>query len=146
MNRADFLTLAKKLLLETTEAAWRSAASRAYYAAFHAAHDLLTALGFGVPQADRAHGYLFNCLQNCGNSKIQKAGADLKSMRRYRNQADYDLQLNFSKSKAVLTVDTADFFLQTLSAANQKPTRSEITDGIKVYERDVLKQVTWRKP
>ncbi len=41
MNWRDFLSLAARLAADTTEADWRTAASRAYYAAFHAARQLL---------------------------------------------------------------------------------------------------------
>jgi uncharacterized protein (UPF0332 family) len=55
MNGRDFLPLATQLAGGTTEAEWRSAVSRAYYAAFHVARRLLSELGFTVPRADRAH-------------------------------------------------------------------------------------------
>lgn len=47
----DFLLVANDLLAGDTEAKWRSAVSRAYYAAFHAARKFLTACGFTVPRA-----------------------------------------------------------------------------------------------
>jgi hypothetical protein len=55
MNWRDFLSLATRLAAATTEADWRTAVSRAYYAAFHVARRLLTDLNFTVPRADRAH-------------------------------------------------------------------------------------------
>ena len=59
VNFRDYLSLARTLAGGMTEAEWRSASSRAYYAAFHVARLLLLDLGFRVPQADRAHGYLY---------------------------------------------------------------------------------------
>jgi uncharacterized protein (UPF0332 family) len=50
MNWRDFLSLAARLGADTTEADWRTAVSRAYYAAFHAARQLLTGLNFTVPR------------------------------------------------------------------------------------------------
>jgi uncharacterized protein (UPF0332 family) len=41
MMGRDFLVLAKKLAAGGTEADWRSVVSRAYYAAFHVARELL---------------------------------------------------------------------------------------------------------
>jgi len=58
MNGRDFLPLATRLAEGTTEADWRSAVSRAYYAAFHVARRLFFDLKFTVPRADRAHQYL----------------------------------------------------------------------------------------
>ena len=54
----DYLTLAKTWITGASEAEWRSAVSRAYYAAFHEARDLLRNLGFAVPRGDQAHAYL----------------------------------------------------------------------------------------
>ena len=45
----DFLTLAQRWVQGTAEGEWRSAVSRAYYAAFHEARQLLRDLGFQVP-------------------------------------------------------------------------------------------------
>ncbi len=59
MNPHDFLDVAHDLLVGATEAAWRSAVSRTYYAAFHAARRLLRDLGFRAPRGDQAHAYLF---------------------------------------------------------------------------------------
>jgi uncharacterized protein (UPF0332 family) len=92
MNARDFLTLAQALAGQSTEAAWRTAVSRAYYAAFHVARDLLEGLGFTVPHADPAHGYLWLRLANSGNPQTVQAGNDLNAIRRERNIADYDLR------------------------------------------------------
>jgi uncharacterized protein (UPF0332 family) len=64
MNGRDFLPAARRMATSSDEADWRSAASRAYYAAFHAARDLLSALRFRTPRADRAHNYLYARLNN----------------------------------------------------------------------------------
>ena len=53
MDFRDYLRLAVTLRDGTTEAEWRSASSRAYYAAFHVARKLLFGLSFRVPRADR---------------------------------------------------------------------------------------------
>src|SRR5690242_5923842 len=92
MNFRDFLPLAAALAKGTTEAEWRTSCSRSYYAAFHVARELLLALGFRVPQADRAHGYLWLRLSNAGVAEVQEAGRNLNDLRRERNHADYDGQ------------------------------------------------------
>jgi len=58
MNGRDFLPAARRMAASSEEADRRSAASRAYYAAFHATRDQLAALRFRTPRADRAHNYL----------------------------------------------------------------------------------------
>jgi uncharacterized protein (UPF0332 family) len=90
MDFRDYLNLARTLVAGPTEAEWRSATSRAYYAAFHVARVLLLGLGFRVPQADRAHGYLWMRLSNAGQADVMTAGRRLGDLRRERNRADYD--------------------------------------------------------
>ena len=50
MKSGEFLTVAQSLLTEATEGAWQSTVSRAYYAAFHCARELMEELVFVVPQ------------------------------------------------------------------------------------------------
>jgi uncharacterized protein (UPF0332 family) len=85
----DFLLVAQRLLAGATEADWRSAVSRAYYGAFHVARQLMGDLGFTVPQADRAHAYLWLRLSNCGHVQLTEAGRALNDLRRERNWSDY---------------------------------------------------------
>src|SRR5205809_4179227 len=92
MDERDFLALAKFLVVQTGQAAWRSGISRAYYAAFHVARRLLEDIGFVVPRAERAHSYLWLRLTNCGDATVQRAASNLNSLRGQRNRADYDLQ------------------------------------------------------
>ena len=143
MNFRDFLSLADTLARGSTEAEWRTACSRAYYAAFHVARQLLLALGFRVPQADRAHAYLWSRLSNAGISQVRKAGRQLNDLRRERNWSDYDEYRTIAQATAVQNVRLAEEIIQALDAAAVDPIRTQITDAMKVYERDVLKDVTW---
>src|SRR5262249_22533211 len=95
MNPRDFLNVAAALIAGPSEADWRTAGSRAYYAAFHVARNLLRQCGFVVPKADQAHAYLWLRLANCGHPDVTKAGDDLHDLRNVRNQADYDLEMLF---------------------------------------------------
>jgi hypothetical protein len=88
VNFREYLLLARTLVGGTSEAEWRSATSRAYYAAFHVARLLLLDLGFRVPQADRAHGYLWLRLSNAVHADTMTAGSRLGLLRRQRNWAD----------------------------------------------------------
>ena len=58
MNPRDFLDVADELIAGPSEAYWRSSVSRAYYAAFHVADQLLTQCGFVVPHSERQRIYL----------------------------------------------------------------------------------------
>ena len=143
MDFRDFLSLAVTLSNGTTEAEWRSASSRADYAAFHVARQLLLALGFHVPQADRAHGYLWLRLSNAGVADVKNAGSLLNDLRRERNRADYDDHRTITQAQALQNVQFAEEVIQALDAAAVEPVRTQITDVMKIYERDVLHDVTW---
>lgn len=144
MNWGDFLVLAARLAAAATEADWRTAISRAYYAAFHVARPLLADLNFAVPRADRAHQYLVFRLSNCGEAAVEQAGRDLDTLRRLRNRADYDDAPAVTQPQAAAAVRLADDIIQVLDAARLEPTRTRVRDAMIVYERDVLRDVTWR--
>jgi uncharacterized protein (UPF0332 family) len=143
MTGHDFLALADVLLAGSTEAEWRSAVSRAYYAAFHVARDLMSGWGFTVPRGDRAHAYLWLRLSNSGDASVEIAGHHLKDLRSARNRADYELGISFPLVFADGNVQLALSIIRGLAASSAGPTRTQITDAIKIYERDVLKEVTW---
>src|SRR3954471_9859521 len=86
----------------------------AYYAAFHVARDLLTALGFQTPRADRAHNYLYVRLNNCSDPRVEHAAFLLNKLRGLRNHADYDVHLPFVRADVAKTIADADRILQTL--------------------------------
>jgi uncharacterized protein (UPF0332 family) len=143
MEPRGFLVLAEALSQGTTEAEWRSAISRAYYAAFHMARRLLVQCGFTVPRADRAHAYLFLRLANSSHPDVQKAGGELDSLRGIRNEADYDLAKAMNQSTASMQVRIAGDVIKVLETGFQEPIKTQITNAMRTYERDVLRDVTW---
>ena len=138
----DLQALAESWINGVTEAG-RSAVSRAYYAAFHQARQLLRDVGFRVPRGDQAHAYLWLRLSNSGDPQVQLAGSDLSTLRRERNRADYEVEQTLTHSHALLQVQSARRILQILDAATAEPTRTQITNAMRAYERDVLKELTW---
>jgi uncharacterized protein (UPF0332 family) len=145
MNPVDFLELADEWAGGIREAEWRSAVSRAYYAAFHVARRLLQQGGFIVPDGDQAHAYVWLRLSNAGHPDVRQAGLDLNQLRSMRNRADYDLDREFLQPLAFSQVQVADTVIDLLQALAATPAiLTQIIDAIKVYERDVLKQVTWQ--
>ena len=144
MDPQTFLNLADEWLQGPTEAHWRSAVSRAYYAAFHVARLLLEDLGFEVERGDRAHAYLTHRLCQCGHPEICAAGTTLINLRRSRNEADYGLKVPFSQRRAIQEVHIAHETIAALQEGFAEPNRSTITEAMRRYERDVLKSVTWR--
>src|SRR5437870_13699974 len=104
------------LVAGSDEADWRSASRRAYYAAFHAVRDQLTALRFRTPRADRAHNYLYVRLNNCGLPAVEQAASELHDLRNLRNIADYDVRAPFSAQEAADAVGCAGEILRALDA------------------------------
>ncbi len=141
----DFLSLGARLAAASTEAEWRTATGRAYFAAFPAARDLFEALGFRVPRADLAHNYLYARLHNCGNAALIATSDDLHELRRARNEADYDISRTHTKQQAAEMITRARRVLQSL-ASIVDPVRTQITTAMKEYERNILHQVTWSPP
>ena len=144
MNWRDFLLLATRLAAAGTEADWRSAVSRAYYAAFHVARTLLAGWNFVVPRADRAHQYLVFRLSNSGEPAVEQSGRDLETLRRLRNRADYDEKPALTQPQANAAVQLAANIIQVLDAAHLNPAYTRVRDSMVAYERDVLHDVTWQ--
>jgi uncharacterized protein (UPF0332 family) len=145
MKSREFLKVAQTLLQDQGEGAWRSAVSRAYYAAFHTAREVMGILGFDVPRGERAHAYLWLRLSNCGDAQLRETGAALNILRQDRNIADYDLHRSLSQANAAKDVKKAEEVIRVLTtAAISEPARSVITVAMKTYERDVLKEITWK--
>lgn len=140
----DFLRVAERLASGAEEAEWRSAVSRGYKACFHEARDWLSAGGFSVPRGEQAHAYLWRRLSNSGNDSLRSAGSDLQSLRGTRNVADYDLTCAVSQKQALLQVGVAKTIMQRIDATTTEPLRSEVIGAIQRYERDVLKEITWK--
>lgn len=142
MNPLLFLAQAQRLAAASAEEDSRSATSRAYYAAFHVASSFMANLGFNVPNAERAHAYLWLRLQNAGEATIQRAGILLNDLRRERTRADYDLRRSFAQARALAAVQDAATIIKVLNTVVE-PTRTQVMDTMKDYERLVLHDVTW---
>ena len=144
MDPRDFLDVADDLITGDKEAEWRSAVSRAYFASFHTAQRLLKKCGFVVPKGEQAHAYLWLRLANSAHPDVENAGNDLNHLRRNRNWADYVLDQPLAFATAQGFVQLADSIIQLLESVPTAPSvQAQITDAIKIYERDILRQVTW---
>lgn len=104
--------------------------------------DLLTALRFRVPRADRAHEYLYRRLNNSGLSVAHDAARLLHDLRTMRNRADYDIIKPFAQADGSMALAEAR---QTIDALdNLTPTeRTQITDVMKLYEQ-TIGDLTWQ--
>jgi uncharacterized protein (UPF0332 family) len=147
MSPRDFLDLADELCSATREAGWRSAVSRAYYAAFHVAGQVLAGAGLVVPDGHQAHAYLWLRLSNSGQTDVCEAGRLLNVLRGPRNRADYNLRLPFSEEDAFTQVQEAVAIIRTLEdLTSSVEVLGQVAQAIREYERDVLREVTYRTP
>jgi len=93
MNPFLFYLLAERLATDPASgpAEFRTAISRAYYAAYHSARDFLTGLGINPPAGSVGHGKVPIALQNLTDPAIRQAGNTLDTLKGERNRADYAL-------------------------------------------------------
>lgn len=143
MNGREFLTVATLLAARATEADWRSAVSRAYYAAFHSAREFLTLLRFRVPAGEQAHAYLWLRLSNTGDPKTDAIGRLLRDLRGRRNISDYDLARSRSQANAQDALNDARDLIVQMDTLAGTPSELTIRDGMRLYERSVLKVDSW---
>ena len=139
----DFLTVAIALSAGAAEAEWRSAISRAYYAAFHTAREFLIRLRFRVPAGEQAHAHLWLRLSNTGDVKSDAIGRLLRDLRGRRNNADYDSSRPRTKSNAIDAANDARDLIAIMDALAGTTTESALRDGMRMYEKNVLKTDTW---
>jgi uncharacterized protein (UPF0332 family) len=137
MNHQEFMKLAERLAVEHGPAEWRSAVSRAYYAAFHAGRSLVQACGIRIPETAEAHTKVVWCLQHSNVQVVVTAAASMTYLRSKRNLADYDLQSTEfnSSSKILVLVNSCKQASQVFEAADSASVRI----GMREYARDVLK-------
>ena len=145
MPPRDFLLLAGELSPRNTEACWRSAASRAYYAAFHVARDFLNSLGFAIRQGDQSHAAVYRRLSNTRVPDVDDVGNRLIDLRRLRNQADYDLHRSFAAADARKAIQAAERLFDIVNAQRDQQALASLATNIRTYERDVLRDITWRQ-
>jgi hypothetical protein len=103
----------------------------------------LLGCGFRLPRGEQAHAAVILRLSNASHPEVVHAGRNLSDLRSFRNLADYDLAVSFQHSKANALVINAGQIVELLRLVANEPTvKAKIADAIKIYERDVLRQVT----
>jgi len=91
MDGSRFLDIARELLRGTTEAHWRTAAGRAYYALMLEGRDLLHRWGFAAPPRDQVHAFVRLRFSYAADPDLKEVGRALEELGKLRNQADYQL-------------------------------------------------------
>lgn len=103
MTANDFISVATQLLAGEGEGRFRSAVSRGYYGAFHIARQFLFDCGVLVPIDLSVHRNVRWCLANSTEPRIVDASRILESLRRVRNDADYNLSSPRFNDRAAAT-------------------------------------------
>ncbi len=113
----SYLDLAKQLASRLEPSARRSAADRAYYAAFLYSRDQLAARGYITPYYTAAdHKYVAETLK----SELGAFGNDEFRLRNARNKATYDTR-DLSSPTLKCIIDTAENIIRQVSALPQHP-------------------------
>lgn len=90
MKGNDFIQIAGRFAT-VGEAGSRSATSRAYYGAFHAALELFEEIGCAIPSSGKSHNLVPICLGKSDVPEARRAGRELSDLHSKRIRAAYRL-------------------------------------------------------
>lgn len=111
---ADYMKLAQTLLVGGDEIHYRAAVSRAYYATFSLAVEVLNRGGDSPSLIGESHNNVWDYFASDKDKKgqsLRDKGLILKSVRR---KADYQLSATLTKAQAELTIQQASDLFQLL--------------------------------
>lgn len=127
MDPRDFLKVANKLHASQEEGDLRTSISRAYYALFLSARDLLEAESLPITRSPQVHQDVPDYLRDSGDQTIEDVGDAIADLRHERNVADYDMHiLKFDQRLCALVVAKARAHLQVLDGLNSSARRTII--------------------
>jgi uncharacterized protein (UPF0332 family) len=139
MNADDFQAFASSLAARPNlgAAAYRSAISRAYYAAYHSARELVEAgMGISCKAGGSEHKKLQVYYLNCTVDEGVELGQLLNNLHQSRRDADYTLSLAQieTQGQARLCVERASEIIDRVRACTQPPLFGQIKAGIEGYK------------
>jgi uncharacterized protein (UPF0332 family) len=141
MNAQDFIALAGKLAATRVadEASYRTAVSRAYYGAFHAARSLLVELGFEPVGNVNVHGFVRHYLNGSGHPDACLVASALRRLQSARYRADYSLDDRHvgSQRMAIVSVERAHEVVSALDRCRTTGSIDSIRQAIAEYERRI---------
>jgi len=133
MEPRHFLYLAQRLAEHGAyPVEFRSAISRAYYAAFHVGLNLLREMGFSIVQNHNAHKEVCYHFNNSRDGDLAKAASKMDDLRTRRNHADYELNRSDveMKKNARMLVQQASRLIETIEKGCNSENRSQIIEAI----------------
>ena len=137
MDPRQFLYLAQRLAEHGAyPVEFRSAISRAYYAAFHVGLNVLKGMGFSIYENALAHKTVYQHLCNSGDDELDKTASKMNDLRTRRNHADYKLNRPDveKKENARMLVHQAARLIETIEKRCQSEDRGEIIDAIQEWK------------
>lgn len=131
----EFISVATQLLAGDGEGRLRSAVIRAYYGAFHLARQFIVDCGVVVPIDGLVHRNVRWCLANSAEPPLINAARELDSLRKVRNEADYELaSTRFTHhNNARNDVQSAVEIAMLLSPYGTLDERNRVAPKIKAY-------------
>lgn len=118
---AEFNTFAQEIIAHpalnsSVEVTCRAGVSRAYYAAFCTVRDYLVDENVYIDRTRDAHAQVIDEFQRGTDQRRKRIGAHLKTLRAWRNTADYDLAPTqpMDTFTAQDSIDLADEILRIL--------------------------------
>ena len=114
---SDFLELARELGERDDEASLRSAVSRAYYATFNTARQVLDHLDpdYSMMRSRDSHQEVWNRVQNLRRRQAKTAHRSGRSLLSKRKVADYDFAVDGWPKRTELAVSEAERAISALS-------------------------------
>jgi uncharacterized protein (UPF0332 family) len=114
-NWSEYLDLANSISRIGKESCYRSAISRAYYAAFCLARNLALDRGAVVNRDASSHQVVADYYIDMGTDLGNKIGANLERLRVSRNRADYDNEIVRPDSACQKSLEEAKQVLELMS-------------------------------
>ena len=133
----DFQDTAERLARGTKEGDWRSAVSRAYYAAFHFFRKFFLTHGVVVGQGGPSHFALHTGLANCGLKPVETLGDELNQLRTERVTADYNLGALITQVNALDAVQRSRALVAAFQALLGTIPAPQIAAGAKLYLKSI---------
>ncbi|MBW1928877.1 MAG: hypothetical protein JRH08_08200 [Deltaproteobacteria bacterium] len=140
MEPRQFQYLAERLAEHGAyPAEFRSAISRAYYAAFHFGLNLLREMGFSIVENATAHEDVYLHLNNSGDHDLIAVASKIKDLRARRIHADYRLQRRDveAKENAKMYVRLASRLMETIEKRCNSESRGQIIEAIQNWKNNI---------
>jgi hypothetical protein len=126
MDGRAFLQSARRLLAAPSEANWRTATGRAYYALLHEGRVMLDRWGFPLPPRDSIHTFVRLRFTVAPHPDLAPAGRAIDDLSVWRNHADYRLSspgMFATGARATEAVNRAQAAIDQLDAIEADPAR-----------------------